>query len=335
MNRWALRQREAVRRADAIGDRTDKVVHRWWKELRALLRNGPTLGLARLQTAITNHWRLLPYLVRQALSDGLVGLYQWGASSAAYHVVRAAPRAVLRRVYDRALPARMGGRDLSGRRSERGTLGVSAVRTAEAHLLAGGRSSGGRPLLEAPRPRRFGTPSALDFGRLMRDADPDTIGKLLLPQPAVATIRKRVDNLIAPFLSSPRPDLVDPRLHAAQLVTSYSQGRTIDEIAEDLLPIAENVRASARRVARTWGLDVAQTTMFEATEQLGADVVIGYRIEAMPNPDSREWHQERSGTVYYREPGQDQKGFMQMPRPPREAPDPNERPPGEPWLAWN
>ena len=308
-------QREAVRRAERVADATERAVRTWWHDLLALIRAGPTLGLTRLHALALAHARRLPGLTRAALVDGLTDVWAWGADAAA----RSVSRTVLRRVFQ-----------------QRGYTSWSVL-----SFLEGTPSPPGR---YAPRRRAAPVRAQPIFADvipqgILPDAPavniPDELlARVVLRRPSEASIRQRVEQLIAPFVASPRPDLVDPQRFAAQLVQSYSQGKSVQEIAQDLLPVADGARASARRVARTWGIDVANRSQWEAHESLGPDLVVGYRIHATPGPYSRSWHASRDGQEYFRNPRSGQKGFAQLPHPPREPADPAERPPGTPWLAW-
>jgi len=123
--------------------------------------------------------------------------------------------------------------------------------------------------------------------------------------------------------------------HLATIITSgLVLGKTHQEIARDLRPAVQGVIVSARRIARTECLRVANKVQFDAHKQLG-DLVIGYRVLATLDQHTRPWHASRSGTVYYINPGPGQKGLAQMPHPPDEADDPSERPAGTPHTAWN
>lgn len=313
--------REAVRRAEAVADGVEKAIHRWWRELLALARRAPQLGLGRLHHAALAHCRLLPVVTRQALVTGLTGVWRWGAERAGRRV----PVSVLRRVY-----ARQAGRVSPG------GLRVSP-------LLAGGVSVGGRagtkPFLEDldpfdPLDYLFGSGGLDRLSALPENPPDELLRRLVLPVPPEHVIRRRVERLIQPFVAAPRPDLVSPERMASTLVQSYSQGKSLDEIAEDLLPVADNVRSSARRVARTWGVHVANESQFQAHEQLG-DEVVGYRLKSARIETTRWWHRDRHDTVYYRNPPPGEKSFYQMPRPPMEPADPSERPAGTSWLAWH
>lgn len=299
------RQVEAIRRSDRVAGQAERAVHEWWRDLLALLHAGPQLGLTRLHALALVHFRRLPSVTRTALRDGLMGLYVWGAESARRGVLRAVPKETLRRM----VAERVRTPDLA--RSRFRLTEDRAPPSPLDYLFAVGR-----------------------FPALPEDVPDDLLLSLVLPTPPVAVIRQRVERLIAPFLAAPRPDLAPPEMLANVLVREYSQGKTQQEIAKALLPHADGVRSSARRVARTWGIYVAGESQREAHESLG-DLVIGYEVRASPGPYSRPWHQERSGTIYYKQPKQGQKGLAQMPRPPLEAEDPGERPAGTPRVAWN
>jgi len=128
--------------------------------------------------------------------------------------------------------------------------------------------------------------------------------------------------------------LATPDLLAGIVSSGMAAGKTVQEIAEDIRPAVQGVQSSARRVARTEGMRVAHEVQMEAYQQLG-DLVKGYQVHSAKVPDTRKWHRERDGTIYYREPASGQKGYYQMPRPPMEAEDPAERPPGTPQIAPN
>lgn len=340
--------REAVRQAEAVADGVERVIHAWWRDLLRLIRNGPQMGLGRLQTAALHHCRLLPHVTRAALSTGLVGVWKWGAERAARRV----PVGVLRRVYARRYMGHSGihghnhGYQLPSqvlRRLPSGVPGAHRIRLpgmlAESVLEQRHGRSGVARLTEDrgsfdPLDYLFGSGGLDRLTALPEDPPDDLLRRLVLPVPSEAVVRQRVERLIGPFVAQPRPDLVSPERMAATLVQSYAAGKDIDSIAEDMLPVADGVRASARRVARTWGVHVANESQFQAHEQLG-DAIIGYRLKSARIESTRWWHRDRHDQVYLRNPGPGEKGFAQMPRPPMEPADPSERPAGTSWLAWS
>ena len=126
-----------------------------------------------------------------------------------------------------------------------------------------------------------------------------------------------------------------PEVLAPRIASGYAAGKGWREIAEDILPVVDGVRSTARRVARTEGLRIASAVNEEHFEALGSDAIAGYQLLATLDQFSRPWHAARHGQVYYRSPKPGQKGFAQMPRPPEEPADPSERPAGTPRTAWN
>jgi hypothetical protein len=164
--------------------------------------------------------------------------------------------------------------------------------------------------------------------------------ELLLPPAPEDLIWRALAPLIIPAdweaLGDGAHDRKLPYQVAAEIANAMSQGQTQFELATALRPYVDGSRVRARRAARTFGMHVAHVAQVDAWGRLG-DMVTGYQIHATPNscPPSRKWHQQRSGTVYYRKPSGAQKGFEQMPRPPMEAPDPAERPAGTPRISWN
>jgi SPP1 gp7 family putative phage head morphogenesis protein len=128
--------------------------------------------------------------------------------------------------------------------------------------------------------------------------------------------------------------LADPATLASIVANGLINGKSQQEIAQQIAPAVNNVRASARRIARTESVRVAGAMQMKAHEALG-DLVIGYQVHSMHDIHTRPWHLKRDGTIYYKEPGPGQKGLFQMPHPPDEPQDPAERPPGKPQTAWN
>lgn len=133
---------------------------------------------------------------------------------------------------------------------------------------------------------------------------------------------------------APLTQLAPPETIGSLMIQGTSAGETRGEIIKRLEPLVNNVKSSARRVARTAGALIANEAQFAAFQHLG-DVLIGYQAHAVKDVNSRPWHAARDLVIYYIHPKPGQKGLRQMPRPPYEPDDPNERPPGEPQLAHN
>lgn len=166
------------------------------------------------------------------------------------------------------------------------------------------------------------------------------LAELLFPAPT----RREASQLLATQLvgtdwwqaleASARRAMFSPDGLAGRVAASYALGRTQQQIAAEVRPYLDGVRYRARRVARTWGIAIAQEVQMRVYRELG-DLVIGYQVHATRDANTRPWHLERDGTIYYRDPTPGQKGMLQMPRPPLEPFDPSERPEKAPRLAWN
>ena len=132
---------------------------------------------------------------------------------------------------------------------------------------------------------------------------------------------------------SAQTGLANPAAIASIITNGFARGLTPRQIAAELRPSVQGVQVSARRIARTESVRVAHEIQLDTYEQVPG--VAGYEIHSMKWKSSRWWHVERNGTKYYRNPVAGQKGFDKMPRPPLEAPDVSERPPGTPEVAHN
>lgn len=111
--------------------------------------------------------------------------------------------------------------------------------------------------------------------------------------------------------------LAPPEQLAALVVQGMSQGQTVDRMARMIAPSVNNMRTSARRIARTEGMRVAHEARMSAYDGLG-DLVIGYQIHATMDWRVRPHHAARNGTVYLKNPGPGQPSTARMPRPPLE-----------------
>ncbi|HYE19208.1 MAG TPA: minor capsid protein, partial [Tepidisphaeraceae bacterium] len=118
------------------------------------------------------------------------------------------------------------------------------------------------------------------------------------------------------------------------MASGLSLGKNPREVAKELQSRLGVVQSSARRVARTYGVQVAHRAQMDCHQALGG-LLVGYQIRATLDQHTRPWHAARSGTIYYLDPAPGQKGMAQCPHPPLEAEDPNERPPGAPKTSWN
>ncbi len=93
--------------------------------------------------------------------------------------------------------------------------------------------------------------------------------------------------------------LVDPDRVANALVTGYAEGKNVAQLAKDVLPHVEGgIKASARRIARTEGLRIANTMQRESYKDLG-DLMIGLQILETLDQNTRPHHALRHGTIYY------------------------------------
>lgn len=126
----------------------------------------------------------------------------------------------------------------------------------------------------------------------------------------------------------------DPRRLVQILSKGISDGKNRIELATDLRNGLGVARSTAKRIARTEGARVATESNIAAYEELG-DGVIGFMVHSVLDERTRPWHRQRNGKIYYKEPKGDQKGLFQMPRPPREPQDANERPAGTSPIAFN
>ena len=109
--------------------------------------------------------------------------------------------------------------------------------------------------------------------------------------------------------------LAEPDHVASVITTGFALGKGAQQVAADLLPLVDGVRASARRIARTEGMRVGHETQMAAWDGLG-EMSVGYQVHATLDQWTRPHHAARNGTIYYKEPEAGQKSVNEMPHPP-------------------
>lgn len=112
--------------------------------------------------------------------------------------------------------------------------------------------------------------------------------------------------------------LAEPELVANAVLRGLQAGKTHQEIGRDLLPLVGGQRATARRVARTEVMRVAQEAQLRMHEEQAGDLIAGYQVRATLDQHTRPHHAARDGTVYWKNPRPGQKSVREMPRPPIE-----------------
>ena len=344
------RQLRVSARADRAANAVDRQAGNVWQRVLALIRERP--GWAEAQTRAQWLFRLLRYKIGAGIGYHLYLAAVESHRAAVRDLRRAVPAKLLAKAAILRLREERDGNHFQGG-------GLHADNRLECGAHAAERPGGVRDGLGAAglRPRAIledetgqpgweltltdllkllglTPPAAADTGPAAEIPSLRDLSALLFPAPTPDEIARVVyasgwqDRLAAASRLAP------PAQMASLLAAGLAAGKSQQQIARDLLPAVEGVRASARRVARTEALRVAGAMQMAAHEALG-DLVIGYRAHAVIDEHSRPWHAARSGTIYYKNPGPGQKGLDKMPRPPDEPPDASERPPGTPQTAWN
>jgi hypothetical protein len=307
-----IRQTNAVAMADGIAARADWAVRQVWLQFLKLLRKPQPYFQTRTAVAALLHH--LPRHTAEVLAYRFDRLARWGWKTATENVVKHVPQ--------RMLAAAVVLRQKSAYSLENISQ-VNGHRSPD-HVK--------RPLLEAD-PSVDWIDVLFPFRDKKKRIEESDWHSLLFPPMDQETVDDVVysSGWYERFLAGSR--LANPEDQANIVATGLMTGKSHQEIARDLLPLFNGNRVSARRVARTEGLRVASAIQMKCHDQLG-DLVTGYQIHATLDSHTRSWHAHRSGTIYWKNPGGNQKGLYQMPNPPDEADDPAERPPGTPKTAF-
>lgn len=303
------RHTQALARADAAADTVDRAVVRAWNRLMALLRTRPTAWEAH--RVIAPLVAQLLHAAHDSIGQELTGLAQWGYTAAADSVVQTLPLKYLKAVALRRHRSPVREAMDPGLISFTTDPATGQLQTRN-HLAA--------------------------LAGLPDDEQRELLRQLLFPAPDQTFVARVLKTPIAGHTwqqdLSHATKLANPSAWVHLIVSGFAAGKNPREIAQALLPAVQGVKTTARRLARTYGMEVAHAVQMDAHSQLG-DLIVGYQCHSAKFPTSRPWHVARDGVIYYLHPTGDQKGPRQMPHPPLEPEDPAERPAKAPRTAWN
>lgn len=300
--RSGIRQIHALHLADRAADAAERTVAGVWRDIQRVLRQpGHHYHKPR---QVADLLRRLPLLVRQTYQAHFRPLARWGWQSAVEPLLEILPAQLVKAVGSVALAA--------NRVRER------SIAESFGDLLEADPGS-----VELSYPFRIGQPPAAS--RLANPPRPLSKGqaaslfqKVLFPSPSEEEINRTAFGPGFEERVSALSKLAPPDDIANTVAAGFSLGQPPQEVARDLLPVLDGVRASARRTARTLGMQVAHEAQWKAWEGLG-DLKIGYQIHATRDQNTRPKHLVRDGQVYYIDPQPGQKGLDEMPRPPLES----------------
>jgi SPP1 gp7 family putative phage head morphogenesis protein len=327
------RQLLAIGHADAAARRVDRAIGTAWQSILDLLKRGD-IGPGEARRYGLALFQGLRDTARRSLRHSFGRIASWGFQASRKAIVQTMPRAYLRRaarrkygIRARESAAQLGRQHLcffgpaaGDRRFELDYLECGLA--AHTSLLEDESSPGAKLL--ATFLGDWGTLSIedllaqLDDPELSADEAKSLFAEILLPPPPREKIDTWLDRLVALVPAHGSRGHAPPEKLAGILADGYAVGKGPRGIAKDLLPYVNDVRVSAMRVARTWGMHVAASAQMDTHAELG-DLVIGYQVHASLDKNTRPEHRARNGTIYWREPKAGQKGCDEMPRPPLEA----------------
>lgn len=288
------RQVEASDRADRAAASVDRAISIIWQRILALLASNPSYLTAQHQMhAILAD--LYP-LTSRSIEDSLLKIGRWGYRTAQANLMRTLPTAYLRA----ASPAPV--EILRGIKRQRVKLVPQfAGRLQEAYTPPGAVQLG------------YGTDGAFTFSDRLTPLRPPTVGTLtdaqqralfeqflfppLTPLQILSLMNHPEQGLpwYQQLANSTR--LATPAQLASTMLNGISAGLTQQQIARELMPVVNNVRVSARRIARTEGLRVAHAVQMQAHAQVD-DLIAGYQIHAVLDLVTRPAHRHRNGKVW-------------------------------------
>lgn len=140
---------------------------------------------------------------------------------------------------------------------------------------------------------------------------------LIFPPPSADRVRKFLEPLVPPMPITAKGNqgAMATEIMAQTIARVRSEGGNNRQVAKALMPFFDNSRTRAMRVARTYGLFVANEMHLEISNGMGS-IVAGRQVNNPGGENARPDHALRSGTVYWKNPTGGQYGYDVMPRPP-------------------
>lgn len=304
-----IRQVAASRLADAAADAVDQAMARHWRTILQSIRN-PLAYQARHNA----HMGLIAAVpaAKASVASSLYRIAAWGHQSARHNLQTSLPLGYLRSATaSRFLPESL--LEDEGDKQQPGIL----------ELIL--RSLGKAPGEDVDFVSLAGKAFASDAGERKK-----AFLELLFPPPP----KHVVDSIVyakvqgrtwEQRLEGATRTSATPQQLAEIVGQGVAAGKTQQQIAKDLLPAVDGIRSTARRIARTEGLRVAQTMQVRAWDGLG-DMLLGYQVRSVLDERTRDEHRLRNGRCYYKDPEPGQLGLEECPQPPLEA---------DGTIAWN
>ena len=290
--RFGTRGADAVVQADAAAAGLDRAIGSLWQELLCVLR-GPRDYHTSYHAALAILRRLTPH-VQLHLGKQLLRLADWGHASAADVLSQTLPLDYLRAAAPIPLTTEgihaLGGhariaaeRALGSAAASRGLQRAATLRT-----LTEDDDPGPEPV----EPARTSTQWRELFRQLLFPPPPlELVNRIVFgTSTAGITWQQRIASLSR---------LAAPETLAGIVADGMLQGLSQRAIAKQLLPAVNNVRASARRIARTEGLRVMHAAQQQAHDQVD-DIIAGYQIRAKLDHHTRTSHRFRNGATWFK-----------------------------------
>lgn len=160
----------------------------------------------------------------------------------------------------------------------------------------------------------FGAPVEPLAKPVLLDTDKEEVMKrILFPPPSQREVAEMVGRTgWADRFANLSKLITDKRALFGQLVTGYSDGENLKQLTKRVLPLVDDISASAKRIARTEGMRIAEQMQRKSWAPLG-DMLEGAQIIAVLDERTRPEHATRNGTIYYANPKGNQKGMQELP----------------------
>ncbi len=286
------RQVHAVELADRAANAVERTIAGLWRQITGAVKSLSVANPFQKRDAIVDLLKAVPYHTAWATYYQLQRSANWGHKTAVKGLTATLPRNYLAAVAARRFH-RLGRPVTEAVELQEDFAGIIAMMIKMGQGFSIDLNVPYSP--EPWAPRLF---SHDEIDQLLKD--------FIFPPPSAAEVSQVVFAPSAGMTWTERlarlSRLAPPEQMGAVVVSGMAAGKSYTEVTEDLLPLMDNYRASARRVSRTECLRVTNAMQHAAHEELG-DMLAGYQIHAVLDEHTRPKHRHRNGKTWMKDSG--------------------------------
>jgi len=149
--------------------------------------------------------------------------------------------------------------------------------------------------------------------KLTEEQYEELVKRIVFPSPSEADMTTALKTFDwEARLDSLSQKITDKQAVLDQLIDGYASGESPAQLKKRVQPLVDGIQSSAKRIARTESMRVAETMQRQTWDALG-DMMVGAQVIAVLDERTRPEHATRNGRVYYRNPRGNQLPMSELP----------------------